>query len=234
MVSVVIPAFNEEKHIGRCIESLIHQTTQEKYEVIVVDNNSTDNTFNVASSYKNKLNLHVIKESKKGRGTARFTGFRAAKGDIIFSLDGDSYAPSDWIEKMIRPFSDPKIVAVSGTGRIEDCTPRINRTFNIVQPICMKGYRLIFGHYWLTGFNFAIRAKSYKEAGEFNQHITSNEDVDLSFRVRKIGKIKFLKLPVTVSGRRVKNGVVRGLFSYVPSFLTYYVLKKPPELSDVR
>lgn len=234
MVSVVIPAYNEEKIIGKCIESLIHQTTSEPYEVIVVDNGSTDRTWEIAKKYKNKLNLVLIKESRKGRGQARFAGFSAAKGEIIMSLDGDSVAPADWIEKMIYPFKNPKIAAVSGTGKIRDCTPRINRTFNAFQPLSMFAYRLLFRHFWLTGFNFAIRADIYKKAGEFNPEVGSYEDTELSFRVAKHGKIKFISLPVIVDGRRVKNGFVKGMAPYATGYIKYYALKKPPYLSDVR
>jgi len=234
MLSVVIPAFNEEKTIGKCIESLITQTTNQPYEVIVVDNGSTDNTSEIVKKYKDKLDLKLIKEPHKGRGQARFAGFRAAKGDIILSIDGDSIAPRNWIQELTKPFSDPKIIAVTGTGRIDDCSPRINRTFNILQPFSMFTYRLFFRHYWLTGFNFAIRADIYKKAGEFNPKIQGYEDTELAFRVSKLGKIKFISLPVTVDGRRVKHGIIRGFTPYITGYIKYFALHKTPHLSDIR
>lgn len=234
MVSVVIPAFNEEEHIGRCIESLIAQKTTHDYEVIVVDNASTDRTFDVATQYKGRLDLKILKESKKGRGQARFTGCRAAKGDIILNLDGDSMAPPNWIDTMTAPLADPNIVAVTGTGKIDDCTRRINVTFNTFQPLSMIVYRMLFKHYWLTGFNFAIKTDIYKKAGEFNPKITSNEDTELAFRVAKHGKIKFLKYPVTVSGRRVSKGFVKGMIPYITGYVKYFAMKKPADLSDIR
>lgn len=234
MVSIVIPAYNEEENIGRCLESLISQSTSQDYEVIVVDNASTDKTSDISKKYKDKLNLKIIKEPRKGRGQARFTGCQAAEGDIIISLDGDSIAPVDWIEKMTAPFKDQKIVAVTGTGRIDDCTPRINKSFNILQPAIMIGYRLLFRHFWLTGFNSAVRKDIYKLAGEYNPRLNSNEDTDLAFRVARLGKIKFIILPVTVSGRRFKNGFIKGMFSYLPGFIKQFALKKPADLSDIR
>ncbi|HSW47818.1 MAG TPA: glycosyltransferase [Candidatus Saccharimonadales bacterium] len=234
MISVVIPAFNEEKTIGKCIESLIYQTTNEKYEVIVVDNASTDKTYQIASKYKKRLDLKLIKEPKKGRGAARFAGFRKATGAIILSLDGDSIAPKNWIEKLIKPLADPKIVAVTGTGRVENSTIRINKTFNVLQPVSMFGYRLLFRHFWLTGFNFAIQADIYKKAGGFNPEVGSYEDTDLTFRVAKLGKIKFINLPVTVDGRRMKNGIIKGSIPYVTGFIKFNALHKPPYLSDIR
>ncbi len=234
MVSVVIPAFNEEKNIGKCIESLIAQQTTHDYEVVIVDNASTDRTFDVATKYKGRLNLRVLKEPLKGRGQARFTGCRAAKGDIILSLDGDSTAPPNWIETMTAPLADPNIVAVTGTGKIEDCTRRINVTFNTFQPISMVVYRMLFKHYWLTGYNFAIKTAIYKQAGEFNPKTKSNEDTELAFRVAKHGKIKFLKYPVTVSGRRVSKGFVKGMMPYLTGYVKHFAMKNPTDLSDIR
>lgn len=234
MVSIVIPAFNEAEHISKCIQSLMNQKTSQNYEVIIVDNASTDATFDTANKYKGKLDLKVLKEPLKGRGQARFTGCRIAKGDIILSLDGDSQAPPDWIEKMTAPLADPNIVAVTGTGKIEDCSRRINVTFNTFQPLSMIIYRMLFRHYWLTGFNFAIKTDVYKKAGEFNPKITSNEDTELAFRVAKHGKIKFLKYPVTVSGRRVSKGFVKGMVPYVTGYVKYFAMKKPADLSDIR
>ncbi len=234
MISIVIPAYNEEKTIGRCIESLIDQTTDKPYEVIVVDNGSADRTFETANKYKDKLDLKVIKEPVKGRGSARFAGFRKAKGEIILSLDGDSIAPRDWIEKLTAPLSDKNIVAVTGTGRIEDCSRWTNICFDIIQPTAMVAYRLFAGHFWLTGFNFAIRSDDYKKAGEFNPALLSNEDIDLANRVNKLGKIKFIRFPVIVDGRRVKNGFLKGMLSYLPGYINQFAFKKPQDLSDIR
>ena len=66
-VTIVIPAFNEEKYLASCLDSLVNQKTNLKYEVIVVDNNSTDRTAKIASSFKNRMNIRVIFEKKQGR-----------------------------------------------------------------------------------------------------------------------------------------------------------------------
>ena len=99
-VSVVIPAYNEDMVIDMCLDSFVLQKTKHKFEVIIVDNNSTDNTYNLVKSYENKLNLKVIKEEQKGRGVARNTGFAHATGDIILSTDADAIVPPHWIETL--------------------------------------------------------------------------------------------------------------------------------------
>jgi glycosyltransferase involved in cell wall biosynthesis len=154
MISVVIPAHNEEKTIGRCLDAMTRQTTTKPFEVIVVNNASTDDTARIARQYKNKLHLRVIGERQKGRGAARRRGFACAKGSIILSTDADTVVPAGWIHRMAGYFADPTVLAVTGTMRIDDCARLTNMLLNLLQPVAMVCYRVVFGHYWLSGFNF--------------------------------------------------------------------------------
>ena len=240
MISVVIPAYNEEKTIGASLESLIRQTTKEPFEVIVVDNNSTDGTVKKAQEYKNKLHLRIVHERRKGRGPARAAGFDAANGDIILSTDADTYVPPNWIEKITQPFINPEIVAVTGTSKISDCSFITNQLYNIAQPSVMVGYSLIFRHFWLSGFSFAIRKGAYRKSGGFSKRLNGFEDTDLGFKVKDLGKISFVSsVPVICSGRRFRNGFTKGAFAYSYKFLDYYMKskiakKKNVYLSDIR
>lgn len=235
MISIVIPAYNEEKSIAKCLEAFVFQTTTEEFEVIVVDNNSTDKTSEVARAYKNKLNLRLILEKKKGRGAARAKGFKESLGTLIFSTDADTIVPLNWIEvfsSMLRRDVD----AVTGTCKIVDCGWLTNRIFNLLQPLFMRIYKLLFGHYWLSGFSFAIYKEVYTRSGGFSENLNVQENIDLSFKVSKIGKIAFVpNLPVTFSGRRFKNGLLRGLIPYVKTFVSVFFYKKEyVTLPDVR
>ena len=236
-LSVVIPAYNEEKTIRKCLNSFVNQTTSASIEVIVVDNNSTDQTVAIAEEFRDKLDLKIVHEQKKGRSPARKAGFEAAHGEIIFSTDADACVPKDWVQQLIEHFDNPKISAVSGTCYIDDCSWRINTSFNIFQPLSMIFYRTFIGHFWLSGFNFAIRNDVYKKSGGFNPNLNIQEDTDLAMRVSKIGTIKFIRKPtVLFSGRRFKTGLIRGLFPYVKSYFTFFILKREKDtfLSDVR
>jgi cellulose synthase/poly-beta-1,6-N-acetylglucosamine synthase-like glycosyltransferase len=237
MVSVVIPAYNEEKWIGKTLDSLVAQKTTEKFEVIVVDNVSTDKTAEIVRSYNRKLQIKLIKEKKKSRGAARRTGFAAAKGEIIFSTDADSVVPEDWIETIMEYFKDEKIVAVTGTCKIYDLANSKNVLFNTFHPISMKLFRVLMGNYWLSGFNFAIRKKMYDESGGFDSQLNAQEDTDLAFRVKRYGKIRYIPDPVvTVSGRRFSDGMVKGLYSYIDTYFKYFLFKdkENTDLSDIR
>ena len=94
-ISVIVPAYNEEKYIAQCLKSLTDQTFKD-YELIVVNNNSTDDTEKAAKKCVNKIFL----EKKKGYIHAVNRGVKEAKGKIITFCDADSMYPRDWLEKI--------------------------------------------------------------------------------------------------------------------------------------
>lgn len=225
-VSVVIIAFNEEGNIKNCLKSLVYQKCGFKFEVILVDNNSTDKTVEFALNFKDELNLKIISEKKQGRGAARAKGFKEANGQIIFSGDADAIYPDNWLSIFTSKLEKSQAVAITGTMRINDCSVLTNRTVNFLQPKLMMLYKVILGYYWLSGFNFAIKKDTYEQSGGFDSNLQSQEDIVLSPQVHKIGKIEFLKKPVLVSGRRFKKGLSFGLYQYLQSFIDAFIFKK--------
>ena len=232
-ISVVVPAYNEEKYIGDCLKSLINQQTDKSYEVIVVDNNSQDDTAKVALGFKDKLNLRVILEKKQGRGAARARGFREALGDIILSTDADTILYPGWIKTLVSPIGG-EIAATITSSKVNDLGFLKNTLFNLLQPFFTLLFMWVFGHYWLGGFSFAILKTAYKKSGGFNVNIGTYEDADLAFRVSKIGKIKFINKPVIFSGRRFKKSLLAGLYQYIHTFIQAFLLKKEPDLNNIR
>jgi len=231
--SIVIPAFNEEDYIGACLQSLAWQKTKKKFEVIVIDNNSTDNTNKVAKSFKNKLNLKVIVEKEQGRGVARWRGFEEATGNIIFSTDADTILPEDWIEIFMKHFKDKKIVAVTSLCNIDEPSRMDKAIFKFFLLLANEGHRIALGHYWLSGFSYAIRRDTYEKAGKINKELDALDDIDLARRVRKLGKIKLVRnVPVLSSNRRFKNGMTTGLLGYVKPFIKVAILKNKNFIMD--
>lgn len=226
-VSIVIPAYNEEKYIENCLFSLLEseQKTHINYEVILVDNNSTDRTSEVAQKFAKGMNLRIITEKKQGRGVARSRGFEEAKGEIILSADADTIFYRGWVETLAGAIKDD-VVAVTTSCQIVDGSTFTNWVFNFIQPKAMVLYRLVFGHFWLSGFSFGILKPVYEKAGGFDTSLQAQEDLDLSFRVAKLGKIKFINKPVIFSGRRFKNGLLAAFYEYISSFMTVIILKR--------
>ncbi len=226
-VSVVIPAFNEEKYISDTLFSLLksEQQTQINYEVILVDNNSTDKTVEVAQKFRDGMNLRIIKEKKQGRGAARSRGFKEALGEIVLSADADTIFYKGWVEKLSSAIKGD-VIGVSTSCKIVDSSGLNNAFFNFAQPTLMVLYRIFLGHYWLSGFSSGILKSVYEKSGGFDTSLQAQEDLDLSFKVAKLGKIKFINKPVIFSGRRFKKGLIIGIWDYFRSFTEAFVLKK--------
>ncbi len=236
MISIVIPAYNEEKYIGACLASLEKQVTRQEFEVIVVDNASTDGTAEIVKSFVGRAPVKLVHEPKKGRGPARAAGFAATRGEIVLSTDADAVLPPNWIAIMSAPFSDPRVIGVTGTCYISDRSTPANAIFNTVQWSITFLWRLVYGNFWLLGSNSGIRKSVYQQAGGFNLMLNSQEDTQLSLALRKYGKIQYVGASrVDTSGRRYDKGIVVGLLEYVWSFFERFLLRrKNVHLRDAR
>jgi cellulose synthase/poly-beta-1,6-N-acetylglucosamine synthase-like glycosyltransferase len=113
-VSVVVAARNAGRTIGGCLESLLGQSEpQERYEVIVVNDGSTDDTRQVVQGYE----VTLLDQPQKGPAAARNRGVAASSGEIVLFTDADCVPDGRWIEEMVRPFEDPGISGVKGVYR---------------------------------------------------------------------------------------------------------------------
>ncbi len=102
--SIVVPAYNEAGYLGCSLTSLQHQDFAGPYEIIVVDNNSTDDTAAVAASY----GVRVVHEPEQGVCAARQRGADVAIGEIIVSVDADTVYPPDWLSTIDARFTGPR------------------------------------------------------------------------------------------------------------------------------
>ncbi len=121
-ISVVIPAYNESDMVGKCIESVATADyPQEKLEIIVVDDGSPDDTHEIAQSYAKKYpNVKVFR--KENQGNAAYTknyGIERAGGEIIATLDADSYIERDTIRKMLPHFESDDVAAVTAAVKVD-------------------------------------------------------------------------------------------------------------------
>src|SRR5579862_5259447 len=122
-VSVIIPAYNAARYLPSSIESVMAQTYQD-WEIVVVDDGSTDNTKTVLSSYQEQLQdkIHCIHQSNRGLPAARNTAIRASRGEIMALLDADDVWLPARLSRSVRELDrDPEIGLVhSRVARIDD------------------------------------------------------------------------------------------------------------------
>ena len=117
-VSVIVPAYNEEKVIIRTIESL-ELSDYPDFEIIVVDDGSTDQTYEVSrDAYPSRENVHVFQKSNAGKGIAINYGINHARGEIIIVIDADTLFEPSTITSLIEGFQHENIGAVSGNVKV--------------------------------------------------------------------------------------------------------------------
>jgi len=140
-VSIVIPSYNRRFFLEPCLESLIKQTFQ-RFEVIIVDDGSTDDTLEFLAEFKKRyvdFKLRwFIHENNLGANVARNLGVKEAKGTFVAFLDSDCIAKPEWLEELIKGFDSHNVASV--TGLVIDVKPK-----NIYQ-LAYKGTTRVHGH----------------------------------------------------------------------------------------
>jgi len=175
--TVVIPALNEEKLIGACLRSLRAQTVPPA-EIIVLDNGSTDRTVEIAKKYADKV---LILPGLSPREMKQ-VGVEAAKTPIIVTTDADTVAPPDWLEKLLRHFSDPNVVAVGG--------PAIPLEPDTVSSLYMRSLSNIAQAGLLYDANMAFRKDVMLRSGGY-AHLKRGWDWELSSRLGRYGRVVY-------------------------------------------
>lgn len=228
-ISVVTSAFNEEKDLPKCLESLTNQTlSKEKYELNIVDNNSTDKTPDIAKTF----GANVIKETKQGYVFALSTGMNQVTGEIIAVTDADTIVPPNWLEVIDKAFEDEKVVAVTGIADVETKS-KLFYIFAKKFYDYFLGINFLIGKPHLTGFNFAVRRSVFNEIGGLDTNYTMSPDVDLGLRMSKKGKVIYLKeMTVTTSFRRWQEEPLDAFTTYLKGYLWSAWLRKPPPVKQ--
>ncbi len=227
-LSVVIPAYNEEKYIADCLESLIEIAGDELFEIIVVDNNSRDKTYAVAKSFKG---VTVVKEKEKGTSHARQKGFSVATGDLIAFIDADTLVTKDWIEKVKEEFfANKQLVCLSSPYRFYDLSPAKQILVWSYWNVLAYPVYVLFLRYMVLGANFVVRRKALEKIGGFDEKfVFYGDDTDIARRLHAVGEVKFVrKALVNSSGRRLKKeGMVKSGTRYAASFVWDVLFHKP-------
>lgn len=198
-VSVVIPAYNETDKLAHTLDALANQTVKPD-EVIVVDNGSTDDTFEIARKYGCK----VILEKRRGTSHARNAGFDAAQCEIIARTDADTVPDKYWIEN-IKKYTALGIEAL--TGPVYFDTPVLNSNARIFETYTLL-MKVIFGHMLWFGPNMILSKKLWNEAKNhlINDDNINHEDTELALAVSKYAEIAYKRdLIVLSSSRRMRD-----------------------------
>ena len=198
-ISVIIPAYDEEKRIANAIEAVLEQNyPKDKMEIIVVDDCSTDKTREVVSKYPVKLIHH---DKNRGDSAARNTGTKNAVGEIIATTDADDKVDKNWLINMAKHYNDANVGSVIGSSHIafndENWQQRIIAEFSIG----VRGSDAIKSIYDAKGkvssntgmgSNQSFRKNVFDEIGGYDMGLTGGMDQDIVWRIEKAGyKVAF-------------------------------------------
>lgn len=202
-LSIIIPAFNEELLIGPCIESISTSLARNDRqgvtaEVIVVDNNSTDKTAQLAT----QAGARVVFEPINQIGRARNTGAAAATGDWLLFLDADSRLSPNLLADILSMIDAGNSVGCGSTLAMDGLPWWANGIFHL-----WRGMSILFG--WAAGALIVCRHDAFREVGGFPQDLYALEEIELSKRLKAWGRSRDLRFiilakhPLETSSRKV-------------------------------
>jgi len=182
-VSIVIPVYNAADYLPALVEACRAQEYPNLQEVIVVDDGSTDGSADVAKG----LECRLIQQPNRGPATARNTGWRSARGEIICFTDSDCVPAPDWVKNLVAEYGSTEIAGAGGTYGIAN--PQYWLARCIHEEIIERHTAMSSRVNYLGSFNLSYRKCVLEEVGGFNESFryASGEDNDLAYRIIKRG-----------------------------------------------
>lgn len=193
-LSIIIPVFNEQNYLADCLDAIASQSVKPD-EVIVVDNNSSDDSLQIARSYPF---VKLVSERRQGIVYARNRGFAAARSDLICRIDADSLLPKNWVESVFNAYEQNPGAVITGRSYYR------NGLFFGKKPIFIDAFyygfsRLLLGHHTLFGSNMVIPKSAWLDVkSSVCESSQFHEDTDLS--VHLAANYKIIKCSSVICG----------------------------------
>jgi glycosyltransferase involved in cell wall biosynthesis len=221
LASVIIPVYNRKDSIEPCLESVLNQDFSD-YEVIVIDDGSTDGTKDILKKYANRVRLH-FHETNQGVSESRNQGIRLAQSNFIAVTDSDCVVEPTWLKELIKPFSsDDKLMIVG--GKVSDSASRSYwQTVN-------RGLHTFVSHKsqyvkQVVGCNLAFRREFIgQNLYDYRLRFAAGDDTELCWRCRSLGfKVYYTQEARVTHFHRasLKGSVIQAfLYGYINSYTT--------------
>ncbi|MBI5019457.1 glycosyltransferase family 2 protein [Candidatus Gottesmanbacteria bacterium] len=225
VVSVIVPAKNEEVLLPQCLDALTHQDTKIPYEIIVVDSNSRDNTPRIAK----KAGVRYINEPKKGKIYGFIRGVSEARGSILCFTEADCVVPASWIGTIVGYFEkNPSVAAISGGYTFHKAAAHENILVRISLGITHFLSLLWYRNATFRCSNSAIRKAVYDTIGGFNINFHELYDTDLGKRAGRVGAVHHVEaMEIKNSDRRVRGRFWQYLTELIPTVIQVVLLERP-------
>lgn len=182
-VTIVIPAYNAEAVLARCIEACLAQEYGGRVEVVVVDDGSTDGTAQLAAPYP----VRYLRQTNRGPAAARNAGARATNAELVCFTDSDCAPRRTWVRTLAAEFADAEVGAAGGSYDIGNPGSLLA---SFLHEEIVHRHRLMPREVnFLGSFNLCCRREAFERAGGFDvaYRLPSAEDNDFSYRLHKLG-----------------------------------------------
>lgn len=188
--SVIVPVFNRPKEVDELLESLCTQTFTD-FEVIIVEDGSTDKSDAVCEKYKDLLNLHYYFKPNSGPGPSRNYGAERSSGNYLLILDSDVIVPKDYLKAVDDALKATPTDAFGGPDRAHESFTPIQKAINYSMTSFfttggIRGGKKKMDKFYPRSFNMGINRELFQQVGGFAP-IRYGEDIDLSTRLFKAG-----------------------------------------------
>lgn len=189
LVSVIIPAYNEEKSIARTIESVLASDYPD-FEILVIDDGSKDNTLKIAKQFENNK-VKVFHKENGGKGHALNFGIKRAKGEIIFTMDADTLVAPQSMKNMVKYFKNDKVMSVTPAMIVhkpKTILQRIQHIEYLLGLFLRRVFAALNSIYIAPGAFSAYRKNFFDKYGGFKKAYLT-EDLEMSLRIQFKGYI---------------------------------------------
>lgn len=201
-VSFVVIAYNERAVIGDCLRSLQAQHGLDLYEIVVVDDGSTDGTGDLVrqlAASDSALQL-ISHETNRGRGAARTTGVKASRGRLVAMVDSDVLLPSEWWQTCLAALKDHDVAV--GTAVPDGDVTYLARRYSLAPKVVAHSALV-------TGSNSLFRREVFDRIG-YEENLRDGEDVALSYEIERSG-LRSVSVPGLVVEHREQRGLASSL-----------------------
>jgi len=232
-ISIIIPAYNEEKYIETTLSKLkeIKEKEYKNLEVIVVENGSNDRTYEIAKKYENLCNsFKVFHLDKASAAIATNFGAKQASGEILILMDADTYPLDGTISEIAEKFEDESKNVVSVCTYIKTNSSIINNLlFSLSAELAYLSSKINKPLFY--SICVAYRRDVFEQLNGLKENFVTAYDLDLSKRASKLGNCVFArKANVLTSSRRVeKGGTVNIIIYHLKNFIKFSIYKKPSD-----
>jgi glycosyltransferase involved in cell wall biosynthesis len=187
--SAVVPCYNVEHVIDKCIESLLNQDyPKNKFSLIVIDDKSTDSTLKIIKNYHDNLKIKIVKHfQNRGLSAARNSGIKASNSDIVGFLDSDMVVKSDWAKTFAEELSVDGVVACMGGMKLAEnlVENKLDKfLYNPKRGVLKHGENVPVRFKWFLLNNSAVKRSVIDEIGLFDDSISTYGGEDTDFAIR--------------------------------------------------